>query len=857
MNQTSLFNLSWPRYLNLLFLLLSAGFLASGVVTLIAANLDYLSDLAKIYGLQLVLILSVLLGCHFFLRESRKLEKEKLKLLSATFFFLTAVLIGAVFALVGQTYQTGANAWQLFAIWSLCQLPLLFLLPNIASALLFIATTNLTSYLYYDTWSEYDVINHAFLLNFVFLLLSEIFIRQLHDQNWRILPKILTFFVLSLLFGVDIITDNLPLDTHPAVYFFTLFLQVAIPSAIFIYVYKKYRFDFVNLITATTCSIIAFVVFLFSNVNSGDFAVLAGLLTFIITIFAIMLLHSWYKQHYPQRKNISWALSILLIFAIFIGIVTALIWLFLTLNVSEPKTGLLILSVIVLFIALGLNFGNPHAETHMSIIIGIFFLMGYNLLAGYFLADTFDTYGEGELTCDAPLCFTAIVAVLYFLRKEVWLRTLTIVTVLMMWHIYFTDCAMVHLNHANRIEHSYAPLYFVTMLCCVMAFFVQKIYAENSKITEQITPFAWAFLLFSIGGWAFSADNFLSPFVFNVTETINSLPEIDTFGEFFNMITAGFYSRAGFKFGWWVSLLVCLAPLISYFVISRFFTLASHEKPAVAAVLATFTFIFVGQPSALFFVTLLLLAYFTESRALFFIAVFALVCNLGLYYYLLFIPLLYKALLLLFFALLFSAVAIYLHRNHKPQPQSAVVLSGVSKVKPLIALCTVLVILLPLNYKVWQFENVLATGKPVVLKIAPVDPRSIMQGDYMSLNYAILTDIRAQLNESANHSENLIDEVPEPKQRPKRLYALIHQDEQGVATLCRVESRIPTDFFDCVPDVYLPINNVGWFPTLPSQEYFFAEGKGQHYAQAEYAEYRFKDGILLLARLLDKDLKPL
>ncbi len=176
-NQSSLFNLSWPRYLNLLFLILSAGFLASGIVTLIAANLDYFSDLAKIYGLQLILVASVLLGSYFFLRESQKVAKEKLKLLSATFFFLTAVLIGAVFALVGQTYQTGANAWELFALWSLCQLPLLLLLPNIASALLLIATTNLTLYLYYDAWFDHGVVNYVVLLNFIFLLLSEIFIR--------------------------------------------------------------------------------------------------------------------------------------------------------------------------------------------------------------------------------------------------------------------------------------------------------------------------------------------------------------------------------------------------------------------------------------------------------------------------------------------------------------------------------------------------------------------------------------------------------------------------------------------------------------------------------------------------------
>lgn len=200
MNTSSLFNLSWPRYLNLLFLLLSSGFLTSGIVTLIAANLDYFSDLAKIYGLQAVLLLSIALGFYFFLRESRKLEKDKLKLLSVTFFFITSVLIGAVFALVGQTYQTGANAWELFAIWSVCQLPLLLLLPNVASALLLVATTNIALFLFNNNNYENDVALSAVGLNLIFLLLSELFIHRLHDGNWRLLPKTLVFLVLVNLF---------------------------------------------------------------------------------------------------------------------------------------------------------------------------------------------------------------------------------------------------------------------------------------------------------------------------------------------------------------------------------------------------------------------------------------------------------------------------------------------------------------------------------------------------------------------------------------------------------------------------------------------------------------------------------
>jgi putative membrane protein len=848
MNTSSLFNLSWPRYLNLLFLLLSAGFLTSGIVTLIAANLDYFSDLAKIYGLQAVLLLSIALGFYFFLRESRKLEKEKLKLLSATFFFITSVLIGAVFALVGQTYQTGANAWELFAIWSVCQLPLLLLLPNVASALLLVATTNIALFLFNDSSYENDVALSAVSLNFIFLLLSELFIHRLHDGNWRLLPKFLVFLTLVNLFFVRILTDFLGNDVDSSVYFFILFLQVALPSLACICFYKQYRIDFMNLITATVSLITAFGFFLFSNVNSADFAVLSGLLLFIITIGAIMLLHGWYKRHYPQRKSISWALSILLIFAIFIGIVTGLIWIFLALNVSDPRMSLLVLSVIVLFIALGMHFGNPDAESHISIIIGIFFLMGYCLLGGYFLSDVFDRYDSGTLTITTPLLFTVVVGIFYFLRKEIWLRTLTIMIVLVMWHIYFSDFYFIGLDYANQVEYHYVPFYIVTMLGCVVAFLTQKVYGENEKISAQISPFAWAFLLFSICASLQNAGYILVGF----SQMADELPKVMSFVELFDVVTAGVFTHADFVLGWIIPFLVGLTPLVIFLVIRRFFVLDRAETTLISLAFALFIIGFISQPSILFLVTLLLLAYLMNSRMLFFIAVFFLTMNLGIYYYSLIIPLLYKALLLLLFALIFSCVAIYLLRKYKPQTQSAVGFANVSKVKPLVALAVVLLILIPLNYKVQQFEDVLATGKPVVLKIAPVDPRSLMQGDYMALSYAILNDIRANLNES---EDGVI--LAKEKEHPNKVYALIHQDEQGVATLCRVEDSLPNDFKDCVANVYLPVNNFKWLPELPSQEYFFAEGKGQHYAQAEYAEYRFKDGILLLARLLDKDLKAL
>ena len=57
--------------------------------------------------------------------------------------------------------------------------------------------------------------------------------------------------------------------------------------------------------------------------------------------------------------------------------------------------------------------------------------------------------------------------------------------------------------------------------------------------------------------------------------------------------------------------------------------------------------------------------------------------------------------------------------------------------------------------------------------------------------------------------------------------------------------------------MYLPLKTDGWQTRLPSQDYFFPSGKEKYYSTAAYAEYRFKDGVLLLARLLDEHLKPL
>ena len=50
---------------------------------------------------------------------------------------------------------------------------------------------------------------------------------------------------------------------------------------------------------------------------------------------------------------------------------------------------------------------------------------------------------------------------------------------------------------------------------------------------------------------------------------------------------------------------------------------------------------------------------------------------------------------------------------------------------------TLLIALGFVNYAIFQKEELIENGQPVFLRLAPVDPRSLIQGDYMALGYEI------------------------------------------------------------------------------------------------------------------------
>ncbi|WP_118813722.1 GDYXXLXY domain-containing protein [Haemophilus haemolyticus] len=876
MNTTGFFNLSWQRYLNLLFLLLTVGFLTSGIITLIAANLDYFSDLAKIYGLQTLLVVTVVLGIYCFIRESHRQAKEKLKWKTYSLFFVVSVLIGTLFALVGQTYQTGADVWQLFAVWTLCQLPFLLLFPNVASALLFAATANVAFYLFNEQ-NAYNSMCYAVLINAGLLVISELFSKAFHDQHWHILPKVFLVLTFVSLFGLIVIYD---------MYFYAYAwgelgrsplssLIIAIPALIALYVYQKYRFDFINLIISVIALLGAYCFLASLLIRGVEEGGVLGLIGFTFTVMAINWLVKRYKREYPNSKKFHWAISILWVVALLIAVVTIGVWLFFSFGLEE--SGALVFGILLFVVALFITL-NKETDEQSKILVGLFFLiancfLGFYLFVkfnGIFLLSRYESSEGSNLGIFiSALIFTVIIIVSYKLIPNSLVRILLVTQLLVYWQISYN--LYFHNFSLNNTWFNSAWFNKIQLLSSIVLFY--WVMRPNQSARIHLKPIVWGIVLFSL--WISVPSYMAFPLVdYGLIDTDVSsdvMPaDAMSIDNVLQVLSGQFWSHFQFDVSHILYLLICALPLIVYALMNKHSESKHTEAVLILLVLTLFALGFVGIPVILYLTALLLLVYWTDSRAFFGLLVFAFVVYLGGFYYQLSIPLLYKGALLVSFAVIFAIVTLFLHAPYKAPSQSAVENHPVFKAPIWLVGVFVIALLGAVNYKVQQFEDVLATGKPIVLKIAPVDPRSLVQGDYMVLNYAILSEFQQsqvlpESNEPLESNEpietvesNEITGIDESSPSEKKAYILVHLDKNHVATFCEEQSEIPTDFKHCTPNLYLPIRyKDGWLPKLPSQDYFFAEGKGEYYAQAEYAEYRFKDGILLLASLLDKDLKGL
>lgn len=133
----------WRGVLERLSLWLSVALLGAAVICFVAANWDELGRFSRIFGLQAMLVLATLAAwCCGLARPAGQAA-----------LLLAGLLLGGLLALVGQTWQTGADTWQLFASWAVLLLPWLLAAQNPPMSLLWALVSNTGLFLWLDEWT--------------------------------------------------------------------------------------------------------------------------------------------------------------------------------------------------------------------------------------------------------------------------------------------------------------------------------------------------------------------------------------------------------------------------------------------------------------------------------------------------------------------------------------------------------------------------------------------------------------------------------------------------------------------------------------------------------------------------------
>jgi len=154
--------------------------------------------------------------------------------------------------------------------------------------------------------------------------------------------------------------------------------------------------------------------------------------------------------------------------------------------------------------------------------------------------------------------------------------------------------------------------------------------------------------------------------------------------------------------------------------------------------------------------------------------------------------------------------------------------------RKILIVVVAMLIVTAINFKIYQTEHFIKHGKSIYLKLAPVDPRSLMQGDYMALRYDIDNKI------VVNFEDEMKIVLTLDKNRVAKIKCLNETDKLGkddfIVRLKKEHYRVKLKL---------------------AHRYYFQEGKAKRYEKAVYGKFKTDGSKMILTNLADKDFKDL
>ena len=256
---------AWLTLLNQLFLWAGCVALGCSVIFFVAYNWSSIGRLAKFALVESALVLSVVVY----------LKTQVGSMASRAAITLSVLILGALMALFGQTYQTGADPWQLFFNWALLAAPWVIIARFTPLWLMWVGLINLSIILYCDANPHvfsiiFDSNTAALWLVFIYNALSFFVWNKLSSfivwmqQPWaiRVLATAAGGSITMLAFAA--IIDNTALHT------FALPIWAVCLCALYVF-YRKLHTDLFMLAGGCLSGIVITVTFLAKEILShGD-----------------------------------------------------------------------------------------------------------------------------------------------------------------------------------------------------------------------------------------------------------------------------------------------------------------------------------------------------------------------------------------------------------------------------------------------------------------------------------------------------------------------------------------------------------------------------------------------------------
>ena len=172
-----------------------------------------------------------------------------------------------------------------------------------------------------------------------------------------------------------------------------------------------------------------------------------------------------------------------------------------------------------------------------------------------------------------------------------------------------------------------------------------------------------------------------------------------------------------------------------------------------------------------------------------------------------------------------------------------------NSIKKILLIINIVTLFVVTGFSANKEEGYKKSDSYFYLELAPVDPRSLLQGDYMTLNYDIID--KAQeiifngIYDSKDENNKFLD--------MRKGYIVVSLDENKVAKFVKL-SKEKTDEKDLL---FIAFKSDGFNININANSYLFQEGTGDKYENARYSKVVLVGNNLRLIDLRDKDFKEI